>query len=304
MRVLAIALNPTIDVSVDVDRVEPTRKLRTSNQKRHPGGGGVNVARVIVELGGQPELLVLAGGTTGALLEAKLRALPIDLHLVPITRSTRVAFMVYEQQTGLEYRFVPEGPEILPAEIEAAMDCLRRFRGDFVVASGSLPAGAPDNTYVRMADIANKAGAKFILDTSGAELKCTLDKARVFLVKPSLGELAELVGKPVTADNAGEAAMTYVRNGAAQYVAVTLGSEGALLASANGILRLPAIKVKAKSAVGAGDSFIGALVWFLMQGKSMEEAFRFGSAAGAAAVLTSGTQLCRRADIFALYESN
>lgn len=98
--------------------------------------------------------------------------------------------------------------------------------------------------------------------------------------------------------------MTYVRNGAAQYVAVTLGSEGALLASAEGILRLPAIKVKAKSAVGAGDSFVAALVWFLMQGKSMDEAFRFGLAAGAAAVLTSGTQLCRRADVFALYESN
>jgi 6-phosphofructokinase 2 len=304
MKILSIALNPTIDISSDADRIEPTHKMRTTNQRWHAGGGGVNVARVIGKLGGRSELLIFSGGAAGLLLQQALSALPIDVHALPVGGETRIAFVVYEKETGLEYRFVPEGPEITDEELEQALDVVRNFQGEYVIASGSLPRGVPDNIYAKMAQIAATNGARFVLDTSGKPLASTLNEAQIFLVKPSRHELETLAGQPL--DDAGlvETAMQLVRSGHAQYVALTLGDQGAMLVSAKGILRLPAIHVRAKSAVGAGDSFVAALIWHLSQGYEIEEAFRFGIAAGAAAAMTPGTELCRREDVLAMFEAS
>lgn len=303
MRILAIALNPTIDISSDVETIRPTHKMRTFNQRRHAGGGGVNVARVVVELGGRPELLIFSGGATGALLEDALADLPIDLEVIRIEEPTRIAFMVHERQKNQEYRFVPEGPEVSAAEIDAAVAGVARFDGDFVVASGSLPRGAPDDTYARMAIAANARGQKFVLDSSGDALLRTLEQSHVFLFKPSIGELEKLVGRPLEGEAIDRAAMQFVTSGQADHVAVTLGHNGALLASKDGVTRLPAKKVTVRSAVGAGDSFVGALIWYLGEGHPMADAFRFGVAAGAAAVLTPGTELCHRDDIYRIFAS-
>ena len=125
----------------------------------------------------------------------------------------------------------------------------------------------------------------------------------VFLVKSSLGEFRALVGKEITGEEAiAAAAMAIVERGDAEYLAVTRAGEGALLAHRSGPLRLPAIAVETLSAVGAGDSFLAAMVYALALGKESEDAFRFGLAAGAAAVLTPGTDLCRTEDVQRLFK--
>lgn len=303
-KILSIALNPAIDISSDADAVRHTHKTRTHNQRQHAGGGGINVARVIVELGGKCELLYLTGGATGTLLEAMLEPLGVKQHRFRIHDPVRVAYNVRELSTNLEYRFVPEGPEVTEEELAPVFDLLEGSDADYVVASGSLPRGVGGETYARMADIAARKKIRFILDTSGEALHETLAKAKVFLVKPSLGELASFVGHKIDHENAGAAAQAIVRSGAAQYIAVTLGADGAILVGADSIHRVPAIEVPVKSAVGAGDSFVAAMTWSLAEGHEIGEAFRFGLAAGAAAVMTSGTELCRRADVLALYEAN
>lgn len=303
-KILSIALNPAIDISSDADAVRHTHKTRTHNQRQHAGGGGINVARVIVELGGQCELLYLSGGATGTLLEAMLEPLGVKQHRIHIHDPVRVAFNVRELSTNLEYRFVPEGPEVTEEELAPVFDLLEASDADYIVASGSLPRGVAGDTYARMADIAARKSARFILDTSGEALHETLAKAKVFLVKPSLGELASFAGQKIDHENAGAAAQAIVRSGAAQYIAVTLGADGAILVGADSIHRVPAIEVPVKSAVGAGDSFVAAMTWSLAEGHEIGEAFRFGLAAGAAAVMTSGTELCRGADVLALYEAS
>lgn len=303
-KILSIALNPAIDISSDADAVRHTHKTRTHNQRQHAGGGGINVARVIVELGGKCELLYLSGGATGTLLEAMLEPLGVKQHRFGIHDPVRVAFNVRELSTNLEYRFVPEGPEVTEEELAPVFDLLEASDADYIVASGSLPRGVAGDTYARMADIATRKKARFILDTSGEALHETLAKAKVFLVKPSLGELASFAGQKIDHENAGAAAQAIVRSGAAEYIAVTLGADGAILVGADSIHRVPAIEVPVKSAVGAGDSFVAAMTWSLAEGHEIGEAFRFGLAAGAAAVMTSGTELCRRADVLALYEAN
>ncbi|MCJ7996521.1 1-phosphofructokinase family hexose kinase [Rhizobium cremeum] len=303
-KILSIALNPAIDISSDADEVRHTHKTRTHNQRQHAGGGGINVARVIVELGGHCELLYLSGGATGELLETMLRPLGIRQHVMKIHDPVRVAYNVHELSTNLEYRFVPEGPLVSDAELASVFDILEKCDADYVVASGSLPRGVPADTYLRMAEIAARRNQRFVLDTSGEALRETLASCHVFLVKPSLGELEGLVGRKLDHESVGPAAQEVIRRGAAQYIAVTLGADGAVLVGADSITRVPAIKVAVQSAVGAGDSFVAGMTWSLAEGKDIVEAFRLGMAAGAAAVMTSGTELCRRRDILDLYVAN
>lgn len=302
-RILAIALNPTIDISCDAERVQPIHKVRTTNQKQYAGGGGTNVARVIAELGGTPGLLYLSGGATGVLFRHFLEELPIEQHCFGIAGQIRIALMVHEAQTGFEFRFVPEGPEVSAEELEPAFTFVEKSDTEYVVASGSLPRGAPADTYARMAAVTERKGARFVLDTSGEALKTTLAQSRVFLVKPSLGELEKLVGTPLDGKGAQDAAMEIVKRGAAHHVAVTLGRDGAILASSDGVLRLPPVHVKTRSAVGAGDSFTAAMTWWLSHGHTVADSFRFGLAAGSAAVMTEGTELCRRDDVHAIYQT-
>lgn len=301
-KILCLALNPAIDISSDAEVVRHTHKTRTHNQQQFPGGGGINVARVIATLGGTCELMFLSGGATGELLEAMLKPLPIVERTFKIHDPVRVAYAVHETSTNLEYRFVPEGPLVTEAELAPVFEAIAASGADYVVASGSLPRGAPDDTYVRLADIVTQKGARFVLDTSGPPLAEALSRSKMFLVKPSLGEFEAFLGRKLSHEEVGAAAQAHVRTGAAQYIAVTLGGDGAVLASADRIIRLPAIDVPVNSATGAGDSFVAGMVWSLSEGFEIDEAFRFAQAAGAAAVMTPGTELCRGQDVTELYE--
>lgn len=302
-RILTIALNPAIDVSCDAEHVRPTLKTRTVNQKHFAGGGGANVARVIAELGGRAELVYLSGGTTGELYDGLLSQYDIGRHRVPIEGDNRIALMVHELSTNFEYRFVPEGPTVDPKEIEPVHDFIETFDGDYIIASGSLPNGAPADTYRRMAAVAQKKGIRFVLDTSGEALRETVDHAKIFLLKPSISEMEKLVGDRLDEKSASAAAIELVKRGAAENIAVSMGKGGAFLANADGVVRMRSIHVREASAVGAGDSFVAGMVWWLSQGHTMHEAFRFGIAAGSAAVMTPGTELCRKHDVLALYDN-
>lgn len=302
-RILTVALNPAIDVSCDAEQVRPTLKTRTFNQKHYAGGGGANVARVIAELGGRAELLYLSGGVSGPLYDHLLAQYDIIRHRIPMAGDNRIALMVHELSSNFEYRFVPEGPIVDPAEIEPVHAFIEKYEGDFVIASGSLPLGAPEDTYRRMADVAHKKGIRFVLDSSGEALRQTVDHARIFLLKPSISELEKLVGERLDETSAVGAAQALVERGAADNIAVSMGKSGAFLVNSDGVVRMRSIHVREASAVGAGDSFVAGMVWWLSQGHTMHEAFRYGIAAGSAAVMTPGTELCRREDVLALYEN-
>jgi 6-phosphofructokinase 2 len=301
-KILTVTLNPTVDLSSDTDAVRPVRKVRTRNERFDPGGGGINVARVVAKLGGDVEAIYLAGGEIGSLLDRLLADQGIARQRIAIAGQTRVGYIVHEQSTGLEYRFVPEGPHITAADCEACRAVLASRKPDYLICSGSLPGGAPADTYVRFAELAAAQGAKFVLDSSGDGLRTTLETDAVFLVKPSLGELEQFVGRKLDADAAARAAADIVERGLAELVAVTLGNDGAILAGRGEVLRLPAIPVRVTSAVGAGDSFLAAMVWALGEGWTKVDAFRLGVAAGAAAAMTPGTELCMVEDVWALFE--
>lgn len=297
--IVTVTINPSIDISTAVGRVEPTRKLRCRSVLRDPGGGGINVARVVCRFGADTTAIFPVGGAIGNLLRRLVSERGIRSLTVDIVEETRESFTVLEEASGQQYRFVLPGPSLSESEWRACLDTLAAMPGrpQFVVASGSLAPGVPTDFYGRVAAVAGGLGARCVVDTSGPALAAAVERG-VFLLKPNLGELRQLTGAPL-ADEAEQLAVCrrLVAEHPIEAVALTLAEAGALLVSRAGAWRARAPNVELVSAVGAGDSFLAAMVFALTQGHPLPEAFRHGVAAGTAALLTPGTELSRIEDV-------
>ena len=296
--IVTLTLNPSIDISTVTDKVTTEHKLRCDHTREHPGGGGVNVARVLTRFGANCIAIHTAGGVRGQLLQQLLEQDGVASMPVEIAGQTRESFTVTERVGGGEYRFVLAGPELTPAEWQACIDRIASLpqSAAYIVASGSLPAGVPDDFYARVARAARERGSRMVLDASGPALAAALSEG-VYLVKPNLRELREYTGQPLESESEWvRAAQALVEAGSAEVVALSLGHRGALLVASGLLLRAPAIPVQIASTVGAGDSFVAAMVSRLARGGSLEEAFRYGIAGGTAALLASGTSLAHPED--------
>jgi len=301
-RLITLTLNPALDLAADADAVVPTHKIRMHHEHADAGGGGVNVARVLHELGGDALAIIAAGGASGRVLEEMLDEAGVKRRSVLIKGRTRVSLNVLDCRSGLEYRFVPEGPTLSEDEFDACLAAVRDVAGEWLIASGSLPHGVPEDAYAQMARIAAQKNQRVVLDTSGPALRAALEQGGMELIKPSLGELEHLVGRELKDPAAQDAeAMALVRSGAARLVAVTLGRDGALLATPDGVVRVPAMDVPMHSSVGAGDAFLAATTLALARGATPSDALAWGTAAGATAIACAGTARLRRAEVEARY---
>ena len=299
LRVLCLTMNPAVDLATETERVVPTHKLRCGDTLHDAGGGGINVARVLTRMGGQCTALCPTGGSAGHWLEARMRDEGLSGVFLPIADETRVSFTVHEHSSGAEYRFVMPGPHLTDSEWQACLSHLEQMPDfpDLLVASGSLPPGVPVDFYARLARLCRVRGTRMVLDTSGPALSAALAEG-VYLFKPNLKELAELAGRPLeTPEQWQAAARQLVLDGKAKVVALTLGHLGALLVTRDALWSAAPLDIPVASAVGAGDSFVGGLVWGLQQGQPLEQAFAWGIAAGSAALLSVGTGLCSLDDI-------
>jgi 6-phosphofructokinase 2 len=300
--VATITPNPAVDVSMSVEKIVPVFKLRGSQPRRDPGGGGINVARVIKRLGGNVCAIYSTGGSTGELLRSLLKREGIDCRTFAITDETRENFFVNETSTGQQYRFILPGPQLGEHEWPECLKLLADIEPfpRFVVASGSLPRGVPEDFYARVARLAKVHGARMVVDTSGTPLAAAVAEG-VDMIKPNLREMRELAGRePSDAGEWEEAAKRLVRDGKVATIALTMGHLGAALVTRDRVLRASPLAITPVSAVGAGDSFLGALIQGMTSGVSPDECFRRAVAAGAAALINPGTGLCLPEDVIRL----
>ncbi len=200
--IVTFTINPAVDISTSVDRVIPSHKLRCAVTRRDAGGGGINVARVVKRFGADVLSVYTTGGPIGDHLRCLVDQEGIRSLAIPIRGDTREDLAVVESETGEQYRFVLPGPALAESEWRTCLDALASIEGKprFLVASGSLPPGVPDDFYGRLVMAMRASGAKVIVDTSGVPLKRALD-AGVYLIKPNLRELRELVGRAAGARN-------------------------------------------------------------------------------------------------------
>lgn len=302
--IVTLTLNPAMDLSTRIDRVAPTRKLRCERPHYDPGGGGINVARVVSALGGDAVAVYPAGGPFGDMLVRILEGLGIAQRPVPIAGETRESFTVDEQASGEQYRFVLPGPTLSEAEQQACLEAIAALEPApaWLVLSGSFPPGVGVAFFARLASLARRLGARLALDCSGEALRQAASLGGIQLLKPSLSELATLVGRPLDSPAEQEAALgELIERGVAEVIVLSLGGRGAVLASRDGIERFAPLEVPVSSAVGAGDSMVGAIVLALSRGWRLTEAVRYGIAAASATIMRPGTDLCRAEDVERLF---
>ncbi len=306
-KIITLTMNPALDISTSINKVVHTDKLRCTAAKTQPGGGGINVARVITRLDSDKKYSCIAvypvGGFTGQMLTQALDAEGIRSQPIKTHGDTRESFSVHETSSTKDFRFLLPGPSLSTAEWRACLDSALQVTNpsDILIASGSLPPGVPDEFLALLAAATRKKKARLVLDSSGTPLKLALMRG-VFLFKPSLSELEELVGTTLSTEKQRhEAAHHLVTQGQAHMVALSLGEEGVLLVTPSRVLRAPAIPVEVISTVGAGDNFVAGFIWALQNQRPLDHCLAYGMASAAASVKNRDSNLCEPEVMQTLY---
>jgi 6-phosphofructokinase 2 len=288
---LTVTLNPTLDIATSVERLIDHEKLRCEPEQEQVGGGGVNVAQVLHSLGADCQALLTTGGLRGKEIASQLKDDGLFCLNVDIEQESRQCFTVYERVTGNEYRFILPGPTLSAADAQQILSQVENhLPRQWLVLSGSLPPGLPDDFYAQVVTRARakRPDLKILVDAAGAPLAHALGQG-VDVIKPSLKEFEALKGSPLTDHHACVAfARDYIRSNQVKVVALTLGAQGALIIDACTATQVQALAVTVTSTVGAGDSFVGGFLWALSCGLSLQEAAAVGTAASAAALQTQG----------------
>jgi 6-phosphofructokinase 2 len=296
--VLTLTPNSSIDIWTTTPQVKSGIKLRCTVPRYDPGGGGVNVSRVLHRLGAQTLALFTAGGSSGDELAAMLEAEGVPAERQHIAGQTRQSLHVLGEESGQLFRFVMPGPVLTEAEGNALLERLEHLArpGGLIVGSGSLPPGLGEAFWARTATLAQKLDCRFLLDSAHG-VKEALGTG-LYLLRQNLNELGTVVGRDVSwPDEAAAWSREQIARGTCEVVVVTSGANGALLVTKNERVRLTPPNVPIKSGVGAGDSFMGGLSLSLARGEAPREALRLAVATAAATMITPATQLCRQEDV-------
>lgn len=297
-KIITITFSPSIDKSATVRALSSEKKLHCAEPKSEPGGGRINVARVLNILGGNVMAVFPSGGYTGAQLNQLIRNEDVPFEAIHCKNETRESFAILDESTKKQYRFGMPANKLFKNEWSACLQIIKdQKKVDFIVASGSLPPGVPFNMYAQLSKIAKKCNAKFIVDTSGDALKNAVEVG-VYLLKPNLEELGILLGTAnLKIEDAEAAAKEFISRSKCEIIVVSLGSKGAVLVTKENTYHAKPPKVTVKSTIGAGDSMVAGIVFGLSKGESLERSLQYGVACGTATTMNLGSQLCKKKDV-------
>lgn len=304
MSIYTVTLNPALDKSTVSPVIVADNKLRCSDPVYHPGGGGINVARVLHRFNADHLAIFQSSGPAGEMIEKLLKEEQVNALSFKTENWTRENFIVVDDSTGLQYRFGMNGPEFSNEETKSCFDLITNLerKPQILVLSGSLPPCVPDSFYADVVKWAKPQGIKVIVDTNGPALEKALEEG-VLLIKPNIKELSDMAGKEhVTGKEQEQVALSIVESGKSEYVIVSLGARGAMLASKEGIEYVTTPTVEQKSTVGAGDSMVAGMSYAISKNMPPRDVLRYGVACGTAAVMNTGSKLCDIKDVNALLE--
>lgn len=290
-RLLFVAANPSIDRLVEVEHLTAGGIHRPDGVVPVPGGKGLNAARAAFSLGASVSVVAIVGGRAGDWISDRLAALGIDASLVrdPGEAETRTCLSVLDRSTGRLTEFYEPGEPIAASTWAACEDAIAEEleRGDVgaVVCSGSLPPGAPVDSYARAVRLG--ATTATVVDTHGAPLGLAVAE-HPSIVKVNASEAAEATGRPVAGPaDAVRAARDLIEGGAGQVV-VTLGADGAVACDGTSAWHLHSAAIRGMYPVGSGDAFVAGLAFAIVAGSNLVGAAAAGMAAGIANALVPG----------------
>jgi 6-phosphofructokinase 2 len=294
--IYTITQSPALIRTVDVEEIIYDDVNEIIEEKNTAGGKGIDISRVIKELGGQSVALGFIGGYNGLELEGRLINEGILCDFTRINDEIRSHVIIYQRKKNLQTLLSTNGPEIKSFEVSALYNKVRELPGDsYVVLGGSTPRGMSDNFFAQLITTLKEKGVKVVLDADGEALARGVN-AGPFLIKPNIHEFGRLVGKNIAdIEEVIEEAKPYL--GLVEYIIVSAGARGVVGVSKDGCYHITPPKVKVRSSIGAGDSLVAGIVFVLSMGRSFEESLTLGVACGTASTLNPGNQLCMKEDI-------
>ncbi|WP_018249531.1 1-phosphofructokinase [Orenia marismortui] len=296
--IITLTLNPAVDKTVKISKFTLGTLNRIKAVRKDAGGKGINVSKVISELGGETKAFGFIGGSSGGFIKESLSKLSIYHNFTLVKDDTRTNLKIIDINNKQETEVNEPGPQITNIELcKLEKDLLDSIdQNDLIIMGGSLPQGLPQNTYASLIEEVQSKGAKVILDTSNKPLIEGL-KAKPYLVKPNLDELETLFNKRLDSiDKIVESGKKLYQQGI-KIVVISLGGEGSIVISKEGVWKIRPPKVKVASTIGAGDTLVGSLSLKLNEGVDLKEALLYATAASASTVTKAGTQICSKEEV-------
>lgn len=301
--ILSVTLNPSVDHALFVDQIKVGDTNRVKRTERDAGGKGINLSRVVAELGALTVATGFLGGGAGDYVKGVLDRQGVNHDFVEVCEDTRINFSVEDMSLGPPTTFNEPGPHIQPAELEDLFTHVREHLASarWMTLGGSLPPGVPSDVFAKLIRLAGEHGIRVALDTDGEPLKLGIE-AGPALLKPNAKECSRLLSRKIeTADEAMLGAVElFDRLPRTCMVIVSLGLDGAVLACEQGHFRGYTPQVEVRSTIGSGDSLIAGFLWALEDGRPIDEALRWGLACGAATATTDGSEIARKPKVLEL----
>ena len=297
-KIITLTFAPSIDKSASVPKMISEKKMRCSAINVEPGGGGVNVARVIDRLGGDVTAIFPSGGYTGMFFNHLLENEKVPFVSIQSKNETKENFVILDQQTNKEYRFGMPSNKLFETEWNACLKAISSHKNvTFIIVSGSLPSGIPLDIYAQLSKIAKTLNAKLIVDTSGESLKSAIQQ-EVYFLKPNIEELGILLDKKdLKPENIVAVSRALIEKNNIEIIVVSLGANGAMLVTKTEMHYIKPPKVDVKSTVGAGDSMVAGIVFGLSNNLNLLECLQYGIACGTATTMISGSALCEKKEV-------
>lgn len=290
--IYTLTLNPSIDYIVHVDNLELGKVNRTSHDEKFPGGKGINVSRVLSNLGVSNVSFGFIGGFTGDYIENTLKNLGINTDFIKVSQDTRINVKLKSNE---ETEINGAGPEIAKEDLNKLLlkfDSLKE--GDILVLAGSIQKTLPKDLYLKIQKQVSKKGVKVVVDTSGEALIEAI-KNKPFLIKPNNHEIEEVFNVKInTLDELVQYGKKLVDMGA-ENVIISMAGDGALLITSEGVFIGNAPKGEVKNSVGAGDSLVGGFLAKYSETKDIIKSFKNGIASGSASAFSM--DLCTKEDV-------
>ncbi len=280
--ILAVCLNPALDVTYDVDVLVPGATHRVRSVHERAGGKAANVAHVLTQLGDEVALFGFAGGSRGERFRSALGAVHDRLTCIQGETRQSVAVVDADDVTVLN----EPGPEVAAQEWEALLDAFTAAlpAARAVVLAGSLPSGLPEDAYAQLIRLARQADRPTVLDTRGPQLLAALAE-RPTVAAPNHHEAAEALGSPLPGPDEALVAAADLSGRSRGTVVVSVGRDGLVAATPQQRWRTAPPRVLAGNATGAGDALTAALVRGVVDGRCLPEVLADAVALSGAAVV-------------------
>ena len=300
--ILTVTLNAAIDKRYVVEEFKVGEVNRVKECAYVPGGKGLNVSKPAAVAGAEVVATGFVGGHAGNYIEASLKDYHVKSAFYHLESESRSCINNWDEKNCVQTEFLEPGFTVTESEFQGFVEEFKELvkKADVVAMSGSVPKGLDGTAYQKLVKVVKDAGKKVILDTSGKLLEMGIEACPT-MIKPNIDEIRMLTGKECNEIGEIVEAAKEIHARGVEVVAVSLGADGSLAVSDEGVFRAIVPRIDAVNTVGCGDSMIAGFALGFAEGLGIEETLRKASAISAAAALREETGYFVMEDMQRLY---